>query len=49
MTIGNASITVLGVRGDGSTLVAAFSDTGHLPVARQTWTGPGAGWLQPAK
>lgn len=44
MSIGNASITVLAVHADGSVRVASFSDTGHLPAERQTWTGSGAGW-----
>jgi len=44
MSIGNASITVLAIHADGSVRVASFSDTGHLPAGRQTWTGSGAGW-----
>lgn len=44
MDIGNASITVIAIRPDGSMKVAGFSDTGHLPVEKQTWTGRGAGW-----
>jgi serine/threonine-protein phosphatase PGAM5 len=44
MDIGNGSITVIGVRADGSTKLAALSDTGHIPPDRQTWTGRGAGW-----
>jgi serine/threonine-protein phosphatase PGAM5 len=46
--IGNCSITVLVVRPDGAVRLAAFSDTGHIPVAAQTWTGRGAGWSPPA-
>ena len=49
MTIANASITVIAVRADGSTRVAAFSDTGHIPADKQTWTGDGAGWQPKAK
>lgn len=45
--VGNASITVLVVRPDGGTRLAAFSDTGHLPPSLQTWTGRGAGWSPP--
>lgn len=44
MDIGNASITVLAIRADGTLKVASFSDTGHIPVDLQTWTGRGAGW-----
>ncbi|NOT34556.1 MAG: hypothetical protein HOP12_10340 [Candidatus Eisenbacteria bacterium] len=45
--IGNGSITTIVVRPDGSTRLATFSDTGHLPPAAQTWTGRGAGWSPP--
>jgi serine/threonine-protein phosphatase PGAM5 len=48
MDIGNGSITVLAVRADGSVRLAAFSDTGHIPLEKQTWTGRGAGWMPPA-
>jgi serine/threonine-protein phosphatase PGAM5 len=44
MDIGNASITVIAVRSDGTTRLALFSDVGHLPVEKQTWSGRGAGW-----
>lgn len=44
MNIGNASITAIAIRADGSTRVATFSDVGHLPPDKQTWTGDGAGW-----
>lgn len=44
MNIGNASITAIAIRADGSTRVATFSDVGHLPPDKQTWTGVGAGW-----
>lgn len=49
MAIANASIAVIAVRADGSTRVAAFSDTGHIPADKQTWTGDGAGWQPKAK
>ncbi|HEU4335434.1 MAG TPA: histidine phosphatase family protein [Candidatus Eisenbacteria bacterium] len=49
MTIGNASLTVLAVRPDGSTRLVMFSDVGHLPVEKQTWLGRGAGWGSPAR
>ncbi len=44
MDIGNASLTVLAVRPDGSTRLVMYSDVGHLPLAKQTWAGRGAGW-----
>lgn len=47
MDIANASITVLAVRPDGSTRLVMFSDVGHLPVAKQTWSGRGGGWGTP--
>jgi serine/threonine-protein phosphatase PGAM5 len=48
MDIGNASLTVIAVRPDGTTRLVVFSDVGHLPVASQTWTGRGAGWASPS-
>jgi serine/threonine-protein phosphatase PGAM5 len=45
--IANASITIIAVRPDGSTRLVLFSDVGHLPADRQTWTGRGAGWGKP--
>lgn len=47
LAIGNGSVTALVVRPDGTVRLAAFSDTGHLPPALQTWTGQGAGWSPP--
>lgn len=47
MDIGNASITVLAVRGDGSLKLCSFSDVGHLPPEKQTWTGKGAVYAPP--
>lgn len=44
MDIANASLTVIAVRPDGGTRLVMFSDVGHLPVPKQTWTGRGAGW-----
>jgi len=48
LDLGNGSITAIAVRPDGSARLVAFSDTGHLPPAAQTWTGRGAGWSPPA-
>ena len=44
MSIANASLTVIAVRADGSTRLLMYSDVGHLPAQKQTWTGQGAGW-----
>ncbi len=49
MAIANGSITVIAIRADGSIRVAAFSDTGHIPADKQTWTGDGAGWQPKSK
>ena len=48
MEIANASLTILAVRPDGTTRLVCFSDVGHVPVPKQTWTGKGAGWPAPA-
>jgi serine/threonine-protein phosphatase PGAM5 len=48
MEIGNASVTIIAVRPDGTTRLAMFSDVGHLPIEKQTWTGKGAGWRPPS-
>ena len=48
MEIANASLTVITVRSDGTTRLNVFSDTGHLPIAKQTWSGQGPGWAKPA-
>lgn len=44
MEIGNASLTMIAVRPDGTTRLVMFSDAGHIPLDKQTWTGQGAGW-----
>lgn len=44
MSIANGSLTVITVQADGATRLASYSDTGHLPTEKQTWTGRGAGW-----
>ncbi len=48
MEIANGSLSVIAVRSDGTTRLVMFSDVGHLPVGKQTWTGSGAGWGSPA-
>lgn len=42
--IGNASLTVIAVRPDGTCRLVTYSDTGHIPVDQQTWAGRGPGW-----
>jgi len=49
MTIGNCSITAFAVQPDGRVMLAAYSDTGHIPPEKQTWTGRGAGWMPRAE
>ncbi len=46
-TIGNCSITAFAVSPDGVIRLATYSDTGHIPVEKQSWTGKGAGWMVP--
>jgi len=41
---GNAALTIIAVRPDGSTRLVTYSDVGHLPVAKQTWSGRAGGW-----
>jgi serine/threonine-protein phosphatase PGAM5 len=42
--IANCSLTIIAVRPDGVARLVTFSDSGHIPVAKQTWTGRGPGW-----
>ena len=44
MDIGNGSLSVVAVRPDTTVRLMMFSDVGHIPVDRQTWTGRGPGW-----
>ena len=44
MDSANGSLTVISVKPDGSTRLVIYSDVGHLPVAKQTWSGRGGGW-----
>ena len=44
MEIANGSLTTLLVRPDGSLRLVTYSDVGHLPVEKQTWTGKGGNW-----
>jgi len=42
---GNCSLTIIAVRPDGSTRLVMYSDVGHIPWAKQTWSGRGGGWV----
>lgn len=44
LDIGNCSLTIIAVRPDGVPRLVMYSDVGHLPLDKQTWTGRGAGW-----
>ncbi len=44
MDIANCSLTVISVKADGTTRLVIYSDVGHVPVERQTWSGKGGGW-----
>lgn len=46
MDCGNASLTIVAVRPDGTIRPVMYSDVGHLPVAKQTWSGRGGGWVR---
>ncbi len=45
MDCGNGSLTIVAVRPDGSTRLVMYSDVGHVPVEKQTWSGRGGGWV----
>src|SRR5260370_1423431 len=42
---GNGSLTIVAVRADGSTRLVMYSDVGHIPWEKQTWSGKGGGWV----
>jgi serine/threonine-protein phosphatase PGAM5 len=44
LDIANASLTIIGISADGSAHLVMYSDASHVPIAKQTWAGPGAGW-----
>jgi serine/threonine-protein phosphatase PGAM5 len=44
--IGNCSLSIIAVRPDGSIRLAMYSDVGHIPVDKQTWSGKGGGWVR---
>jgi serine/threonine-protein phosphatase PGAM5 len=43
--IGNGSLTIIAVRPDGSLRLVMYSDDGHIPWEKQTWSGKGGGWV----
>jgi serine/threonine-protein phosphatase PGAM5 len=47
--IGNCSLTIIAVRPDGTVRLVEYSDMGHIPVDKQSWTGRGGGWVRPVK
>jgi hypothetical protein len=47
--IGNASLSIIAVRPDGSIRLAMYSDVGHIPVEKQSWSGRGGGWVRSAR
>jgi|GEM_PF-622595 serine/threonine-protein phosphatase PGAM5 len=42
----NAALTIIAVRPDSTVRLVTYNDTGHIPWAKQTWSGHGGGWLQ---
>jgi serine/threonine-protein phosphatase PGAM5 len=43
--VGNCSLTIVAVRPDGSLRLVMYSDVGHIPWEKQTWSGKGGGWV----
>ncbi|MGB3074201.1 MAG: histidine phosphatase family protein [Chitinophagales bacterium] len=46
MDIGNASLTIIAIKPDGTASLVMYSDVGHLPVEKQTWSATGGGWVK---
>ena len=42
---GNCSLSIWAIRPDGSVRTVMYSDVGHLPAEKQTWSGKGGGWV----
>jgi len=42
----NAALTIVAVRPDSSVRLVTYNDTSHIPIAKQTWSGSGGGWLK---
>ena len=47
--IGNCSLSIIAVRPDGSVRLVSYSDVGHMPLDKQTWSGRGGGWMKPVR
>jgi serine/threonine-protein phosphatase PGAM5 len=47
--VGNCSLTIVAVRPDGSLRLVMYSDVGHIPWEKQTWSGKGGGWVSTSK
>ena len=43
---GNCSLSIIAVRPDGSIRLVMYSDVGHIPVEKQTWSGRAGGWVR---
>jgi serine/threonine-protein phosphatase PGAM5 len=43
--IGNCSLSIIAVRPDGTIRMVMYSDVGHVPVDKQTWSGKAGGWV----
>ena len=43
---GNGALTIFAVLPSGVTRLVMYSDVGHLPVEKQTWSGKGGGWVK---
>ena len=43
---GNCSLTIISIRPDVSVRPVMYSDVGHIPVEKQTWSGRGGGWVK---
>jgi len=44
--VGHGSLSIIAVRPDSSIRVVMYSDVGHIPVDKQTWSGRGGGWVR---
>lgn len=42
----NGALSIIAVLPDGRTRLVMYSDVGHLPVEKQTWSGKGGGWVK---
>ncbi len=49
LDIANLSLTIVAITADGAAHLVQYGDASHVPIPKQTWAGPGAGWGKPAK